>query len=89
MPRHTQDVSADPTLATNVLIVKKFLNMGLSTPFKYAFTSGMPLPDAAGDMTHITKQHDHASSALKPAYCRNFTNTFSFSSCKHADNTRR
>jgi hypothetical protein len=39
------------TLPTKVRILKKFLKMGLSTPLRKAFTSGMPEPEAAGEMT--------------------------------------
>jgi len=45
--------------------VKKFLNIGDSTPFRYAFTSGMPEPDAAGLMRKRERLDPKANSRLK------------------------
>lgn len=61
-----------PTFATNVFSVKKFLKMGLSTPLRNALTSGMPDPDAAGEITKSEKLARNASSRLKAVYCTNF-----------------
>ena len=42
----------------------------------------MPDPEAAGEIIHMKKQQPHAKSRLKAVYCKNLTNSFSFSSCK-------
>jgi hypothetical protein len=52
-------------LATKVRIVKKFLKMGDSTPLRYALTSGMPEPAAAGLMRKSDTLEAKASARLK------------------------
>jgi hypothetical protein len=59
------------TFATKVLMVKKFLNTGLSTPLRYALTSGMPEPAAAGDIRNSDRLAPKASSKLKPRNLKN------------------
>ena len=53
-----------------VYILKKFFHMGLSTPFRKALTSGMPEPDAAGEMMNMVKEQRKARRALKAMYSR-------------------
>ena len=73
------------TFATNVLIVKKFLKIGLSTPFRYAFTSGIPDPEAAGEIRNSDKLQENASRRLKPMYWKNLGIQASWRDCRNSE----
>jgi hypothetical protein len=68
-PPHPSQASrklpAPRTLATNVRTVKKLRKAGDSTPLRYALTSGMPEPEAAGEIRKSERLEPNASARLK------------------------